>query len=144
MNTYEWHAAFSACSGIFPVSRGWGGLSVVLSGPISGSVCGQQRRKQRGVTDLHLFQACTAQTQAYGYRGEAREPVLTWDWRPKSSNKETQSTLTDSTVTNVLQLFVDEMLKSVLEDIFFHVVILETYLIIIGSFDAKILYKQLD
>lgn len=64
-----------------------------------------------------------------GYRSGACELVLMWDWRLKSRNKQTQSTLTDSTVTNVSQLFVDEMLKSVLEDIFFHVVVSETSLI---------------
>lgn len=41
-----------------------GGPSVVLCGPVSGSVCGQLWRTRRGVTDLHLFRACTAQTQA--------------------------------------------------------------------------------
>lgn len=93
---------FPVCSGISPVSRG--GPSFILCGAVSGSLCGQLWRMQRGVTDLHLFWACTVQTQADGYWCEDREPALTWDRPPKPCNKWTQLTHNESTVTNVLSI----------------------------------------
>lgn len=65
---------------------GWG-LTPPPGGAVSGSLCGQPRKIRRGVTDLHPFCACRAQTQADGYRGEGREAVLTWDRRPDSCGK---------------------------------------------------------
>lgn len=113
---YLRRASLFPCAQVYLQSLG--GPSFILCGAVSGSLCGQLWTMQRDVMDLHLFWACTVQTQADGYRYEDREPALTWDWRPKRCNERTQLTHTESTVTDVLSIICSSYKKRVSEDIF--------------------------